>query len=396
MCNNTRRITVTKSRKPKPQKPSQKIIVYKSTKKIDEQAERKRLKKKSSGLRKPRTLVSACAARYGVAIVNPFDTAADGLCLPVEPAIKSQKLARILRGTFVVGSQGVGFVAMNPSLANDAPCVYSTTASYGGTGLMVTPTATTLQPGVLATSVPGTWSASELSQQLGPNTVAGRVVVAGMQAQYSGKLLDRAGNIQAICEPNHDSLCGVNAQTSTEVLGAYKGIYDETNLGQLVTLSGTTEYSCEEEYQQPKVVMNGIGAATVTMQNCIFPWLTQNLTGGDYVQPNMAIIVAGATPGSSFKFAIVIHSEYSGRATAGAATPSEADPIGFAAVNSAAKELPEAISASKSFTMDKAIDLFDNLVNKALRVSRGVATVATMASRAFPPRARTRLESIMN
>lgn len=275
--------------------------------------------------------MAACTAKYALAIADPFNPNADGLCLPTLPSIRSQKVARFVRGTFTVGTNGCGFVAMAPSINNDYGCIYTTDATYASTGATSRGTATVLASGVTCDPMPGPWASTNcLPTTSTTNGVPGRMVVAGLTAQYVGTQLNMGGVMYGLTQPDHEPLLNSAILTSA-TLGAYKNTYVAPNCGQKVRITANAISSVEEEYSTRSVVDSGGVISAAASQYCFGDLSTGVFTAGSqvYADPNMLIAVYGGVAGTSYLYEAIIHCEYTGRPTAAVATLGEADIVGY-------------------------------------------------------------------
>jgi hypothetical protein len=334
-----------------------------------------------------------CSALYGLAIADPFNPKATGVCLPTFPSIKSQKVRRFLRLTFVVGTAGCGFITMAPSLANDSYAICTTTAAYTQTGVELfngaagsAAGAAIFQTGVSPAYLPGPWStANLLAANDGvdadvSNSVQGRIVQAAMRVQYAGSLLNRGGIYTALAEPDHLPLFS-NAVVTDATLGGNVEAYVMPNDGQRVQVNMLGVYPDELAYTPP----TPISAFTAGFPS-IFPmspgaqqWNTGAVLAADH---NMVIMVTGGVAGTIYQCEVVVHCEYIGRPTAGVSTPSESDVLGFQAVNAAGQTLAERIGHMGKNAVDHATTVLNTLV-AGQQASSSIATSISKIAGAY-------------
>lgn len=338
--------------------------------------------------------LSECAAKFALAISDPFNPRATGVCIPIPPVLRTQKVARFLRTQFVTGASGVGFVLLSPSTASDTGSVYTTTSAYAESGITTRGTgagAINIATGVTCNPVPGPWTSTNLQAVNSQDHVGARMVCAGVNAQYSGPLLNQGGVFTSLVQPNHDGFPVSYTPGSSASIGlysSYKEAYWKPNCGQKVTLSAVPVNNVEETFSQQSTVTE---SGAITNDGQLFPYtsadpFTINLGGNftiETVDPMMGIIVSGAVPGSLYVVEIVYHCEYTGRPVAAVATSGEADYLGYQKVSAAALKLPEELGNKASSYGDQAINLMGMLIDKQEMLARATTTLASIAGQSY-------------
>lgn len=328
--------------------------------------------------------LSACAAKFALAACDPFNPKAVGVCLPTLPAQRSQKVARFLRGTFVIGTLGVGYVAIAPCLVNDYACVYSTNANYANSALVLR-AGTAAIAGVDFVPVPGPWSSTEVLTGTTSNSVRGRIVTAGVSAQYSGSLLNQGGQYVGLVQPQHDELFNVGTTVTPATVASYREAYFKPNCGQRVVLSAIPINNMEEAYSHEFALSDtGVNSGTAPAYP-LGASSTNNMTAPVIISadPIMVIAVTGGVAGSVYTFEVVLHCEYVGRPVAAVSTASEADVVGYQAVSTAAQKLPEELGNRGASFGDKAAHVMDTLIENEHNLMRGIYTVSSLAGAAI-------------
>jgi hypothetical protein len=239
---------------------------------------------RSAGPGQP-TLLMNCLAQYGESLINPFD--APPGCLPHSPAMPSGKYKSFARGTMVVGTQGVGFVAASTAMDQDNTFGWVSGSLFAGTTLDIA------LPGVgfFKSNSPFTMAS------FGADLIQGRNVSLGIRIRYSDREVDRGGVIVPFEDPNHRNLT-----------------FGGTPIGVTDALA----------YETTRSLPNGEARK----------WYVQTWTPrliGEYGYrdnpdgpTNLVIFVSGAKPGATFEFEIFSNYEVVGRAVPNP-TPSEAD-----------------------------------------------------------------------
>lgn len=317
-------------------------------------------KKNGNGVNKPRLAprpsLSACAAKYALAITDPWNTQAAGACLPTWPCPPSQKVMLRYRGETTIGSNGVGMVCVSPCLSNNSVGVWTTDITWAGT----TVTANDAAGGVSsATFVGSPYTAAQLADVDPSQTVRGRIVSVGASIEYTGPLLDRGGMIYAYSQPNHEN---VTTLTVAEI-ASLDNSKVESNRGQKVRIVGVPVQPTDVDFHQG------------TSNKALYPWYegTSATSPNTAASPCMAFLVTGEI-GNTYQVTVVIHAEYIGTLTAGRTTRSESDTLGFQAVTEVAQD--HASNPGPNLTPSELIRRAEVLVGKlsgAVRVGAAVA-----------------------
>lgn len=172
--------------------------------------------------------ISHCAAKYALAISDPWAKDAQGACVPRHPSRPSQKITEYNRFQLTLGGSSaanatVGAIFVLPSLANDAPTIlYADNIAQLG----ALPTAAQIQallPFMRVVNPNSPYSSASFTETFGPASgpsVQGRIVSSGISIQYMGSELYMGGTYSMFVSPNHDNLAAYN--------GSALASYDET------------------------------------------------------------------------------------------------------------------------------------------------------------------------
>lgn len=288
--------------------------------------------------------VPLCVKHYFRALTDPFTTEA-GACMPCDLfPLPSAKLKTFVRGRFVLGTSGVGFIGAAPVLANDAFCAAMTTSTSALTQGAALNSAT-FQSSAMMTQLP--YSTANLS---GTQTIHGRIVGAGLRVKYVGSLMNTNGVVVSYEDPDHmDALRlsydQISSSTSTSLKRVGTDYWDHT-----VNLSGP--------------VMPG------ELDFVNSPWTNTNS-----FRPYLCLAIVG-TAGDSFEYEFYQHAEFIG-AIVPNKTVSHADAQAFAKVSEAVKsstastplEPREAPSLWRSF-----LEGMSETLPSLIQIGRGVAT----------------------
>lgn len=144
--------------------------------------------------------VPDCTIDYLDALCNPFETPA-GVCLPADIfPMPSQKVKAFSRGTFTLGTSGVGFIIMSPSTASDTSALaFSTATTVMTTGTTIA--AATNKGYSTFAKLPYTYADVVTNSE-----VQCRLVGAGVRVRYVGTENGRNGSCIAYEDADHSSI----------------------------------------------------------------------------------------------------------------------------------------------------------------------------------------------
>lgn len=287
--------------------------------------------------------------KYAASCAAPFSEAARGACVPVggQP---SQRVTAFVRGEGAIGTSGLGFVAMAPTICNNSPFLFVTNAAYAQADISCVSAVNVLRTGVTTSVHNGPYNALAVTPGgTQKPQVVGRIVGAGLSVNYSGTTLNQSG--MAYCQRNaaHESVVtstGYN-RASTATLGALPDTIvcpftrDPCVISDFAATEGELLYSSydhgfsETLAQYPYSLGDNnfpTGGATVTY---IDP------TSGLYVGLPTGIIAVTGVAGQTFHYEAIVHIEYVGSLPASLLLPSHADPVGTELVRTTAAQVAE-------------------------------------------------------
>jgi len=281
--------------------------------------------------------LSPCAIKYALAIADPFSPGAKQSCVPRAPSIPSLKNTAVTRITAFVGTSGVGFVLLNPTLANDLPALWYTQATF--TGLAVTPLSAnnTITTGVTTSNLPLPYNSTSLLSSGGSYQVYGRIVSSGLRIKYTGTTMNESGAYYCYVTPNHDNVMGYAGSASAA------GALLETSVTSIDR--EPCSIACYGINDNETTYSN---TNSGTSQSVLFPFSAINNTfnNGYTYNPGysngspIGVIIFTGVAGSSFLVECIQHTEYAGPSAATLTTTTDADTIGFDTVQAAASLLP--------------------------------------------------------
>lgn len=296
--------------------------------------------------------MSECAAKYAIAIVDPWNPEVEGVCVPSNPARPTFKVTSYLRGTMAIGTGGVGFVAVSPCLANDRVAAYFTNGLYTGTSINCSATLGAVGTyGATMTNLPYGAASLTTSNPYEVYPISGRIVSCGLSIRYTGTELNRGGLTFCYSDPDHES---VNTLTPDN-LGAKLETSIEGNTPDRSSCWVSASAIRADELTFPDVSQN-TAQVDVNLLT-VYPFSSANSVtsaAGDlaYGAPIMAAAVTG-TSGNTYEFEYVQHSEFIGAAAQPFLTQNSSDATGLALVQTAAGRLPSAKRANPNVSLKK-------------------------------------------
>jgi len=130
---------------------------------------------------------------YGAILADPFLDA--GLVsppgIPTAPAFPSRKWRTAIKGSFSTGTNGTGFVYIDPyhTVFNDVPCGSYSEAAYAGSNFVGTTTT-----GVSSfNNIQSPYATATLA-----NGILARLVACGIRVRYTGTALNRGGSLVGV------------------------------------------------------------------------------------------------------------------------------------------------------------------------------------------------------
>lgn len=266
--------------------------------------------------------LSQCSMLYAQALMDPWAVDMPP-CIPDQVVLPSYKFGAQARGTFTIGTQGVGFVAVNPYTGvwtgGGTFSVYYTGATYALQAYTSVGGTTGLGAGQSDTSL--------LQSSWNPDGYQFRVVGCGVKCRYMGSEISRSGRFIEYRHPNNYQIA--NGSTAQDLL------------------QNRETQTAPADRKEHFVVYRPAGSQDLAyLNNDGFTPLP--------VTPTMVVMIEGGTPGQSFEYDVQWWFEVAGRLLP-TVTKSDSDPIGLAAVKSAlpkaqSKESPG--STFKSFVSD--------------------------------------------
>lgn len=301
--------------------------------------------------------MSACAAKLAAAVADPFSEEAKGACFPLYPAPDSHKIQALSRFDGVIGSEGVGYIAICPSLGRNTPCgFYTSTTSFNEVNVKILEANGLLNEGVAEIYHDGPYTAEQLVPPIGERPdVAGRVVAIGVRVTYTGTALNESGTTTLLMSPNHGNLSGyagggLQSFAQAEICPFTRR---PCSLSIVPTSVEDGEYPVPGEVGNNRLIypysLDGTFYSTTARASATGFFLTKNINAQAInVSAPVGVIMVTGVPGNAFHVDMVHHLEYTGRATASVATPNSVDVSSVHAILTAAAQLTSRKMASPS------------------------------------------------
>ncbi len=287
--------------------------------------------------------ISMCGAKFMLAGTDPFATRSMGACIPDGSVVDSVRGFAKTQVNVTIGTAGIGFVQFSPSNAFDAPSIIYTLATFTGNSTQWLSANNTLTVGVDIAYNTTSAATSNLinggSVGSARELMSARLVAAGVTFRYTGKEIDRAGQVYAYTSPSHNSASstvdanGNDLPFTSGLLASFTEtlIVEPSRVATTIPLFPVNV--AELDFSNNENDSGSVAGNT----GIIYPWSDQSYlqpggfhyTGisGIYVgQPVLTIMFQG-TPGSSYICEYGQHTEYIGRAVNSyAKQPADSDP----------------------------------------------------------------------
>lgn len=254
--------------------------------------------------------LSDCLLSYAASQLTPFNYQGPDPCIPDTLCTPSYKFNASCKTEMYVGVDGVGFAIFNPwigcLLANGSDCpVIVTYPAFAGTDLKWT------NPGLYGTELQGFNTNTNFSLlQLTKGSI--RLVGAGAELIYAGKVMDQAGVITTL---QNDGLKVFIDGTPITIL---------KNNPRAIVCANSKVGTCHVNYYPTN--------SDVLSYKNVEEYLP-SAVGTTLAGPRMGIFVSGATPGTAFE--VRFKAFYELQLPGMNVTASHSDPVGLGAYQTA-------------------------------------------------------------
>lgn len=260
--------------------------------------------------------LSDCAKHYLKALTSPFDLMTQGASLPCIPDVNSfpsWKISSFIRGTFNAGTNGFGYLAMNPLCnTNNLSTGWSTTNAYAG--FVVSGAAAVGNINVLNPRCPFASTAYT------SNGIQSRTVGCGLRARYIGTELNRGGRLIVSRYP-------------------YGSDVDGANIASLLANPNTISVPVSRKWTQVTYVPDD----PIQYEYWNQAILQAPGTGGTRAAMTLIIACDGTVAGNAFEYQVVYFHEFAAGVTGAGvpnATPTHSDAEGLSAVRDVVQGIP--------------------------------------------------------
>lgn len=307
--------------------------------------------------------LGSCSLEYATSLENPFKEGPIG-CIPSYPIIKTQRTKLWSQGAFTTSTDAgkAGFITMNPwHVANNANSSTSVPngfvqctelATFVGSAIDLATTATPVTGvSMLYPNSPFTFA----QFGAGSTNVQFRLVSAGLRIKYSGTSLAQGGTVFGLHQPNHESVDGYTASS-------------------IMSFDEGEKFVVLDQQRGKQDAWFTVLYRPVDPDDCEFSDLAGNPSGSGGTPNHIMgfLVIAPSTTPITFEYEAFANVEFTG-APARAKQLSWADPVGFAAVQSAMN-----IGGNRP-TLTSASERVNALINTAGQVLSSVMTNAAPA-----------------
>jgi hypothetical protein len=327
-------------------------------------------------------LLTECAARYAIAISDPYSPEAQGSCVPTAPSRPSQKVTAWRDVIVTVGTGGYGCIMLAPTTCNDLQAIWYTGSTFSAnTPQASIDAAQTGMNSALLNNLPYGYATQVDTTGYGKPSVLGRIVSAAISAEYIGTELNRGGNVTCFVDPDHRTVNNIAFDTTISRAEADISVPDASRTRCWVGTNGNDDLELDYpdwnygDTTNPQIVRN------VFPFSKLIPLAPTGSTDVGRGTPIMIIIFTG-TAGNQFRCKVVEHVEYIGSTPDPMCSPNMTDAKGFELVQAAAGMIYKEKAARPRLPLRKIMKICLNLAWKKLTspesLRAGAALLATL------------------
>lgn len=352
----------------------QQIKASKPTEKRNRKQKPKPKRKPIKRIIKQEMQLGSCCEQYAMALVDPWCLISGIVGIPSELPLPSYKFSVRARGMLTIGTEGTGYVSVNPfapfndqgSTSNIFAPVHVTTASYAGLDYRFSLPSFGTVTGVVPQWPDSPFSLAqfqEIPDKPGANLRV-RTVGAGVKISYTGSEFKRSGRAIVYRSAMNLPIIGTSV-TSTPL------VTQSDLLRNKETSTVPVDRSWHSAVYKPATPTDlSYGEADdISIPIGNYP---RRMVAG----PSLLIFITGSTPGESFEFDYLGHFEAIGTSLPGFSTTTP-DPVGMGAVgaaNSTAQPTTNVETNKKSFftSINEHLDNMTHLVTKVSPIVSGI------------------------
>lgn len=287
-----------------------------------------------------------CERDFILASLDPVNYTGDFPCAVGYETNQTFRVCKKARAQVVVGDAGVGFIGINPYLAG----AYDIDFGWHSTTGYTSPDANSTVHGV--TPFAGSGAFASTAQMVVAETfstsISYRVVAAGLRLTPTSPVLNISGAVYAWQNAQSDAFIGATSVTQATIVS---------------------------DFNRPVTVLNG------DQRQMYYTWTAPALHCGDWVAPATyaaaaagmtdILLIAGATPGTTFLAEVVVYGEYKSSQFSTQATPSHSNKSVASEVSAYIAKLPVRVASQAGKSLgDKiasgAADVLSSLGSHAI------------------------------
>lgn len=295
--------------------------------------------------------------------MDPFSQSSRGVGVPNSPSYPSKKVMAFVRGTGVIGSGGLGFLLITPTVANDMPTGYVTKNGYASS--VINGPAYNTANGGSCTPTPifmpqlpydnSTLLRSD-DETLVRNLVESRVISCSAKLMYTGTDLNMSGQYYVYGDQNGDTISGQQHSDGFDASMAY-------SIDTLSTFEATEIMQANRKGAQILILPPNHEALDYTKQNYsdvrrVYPFSVNQRSNwnGIYVGAPANVIAITGVAGQPFYYEIVTHIEYVGtKVPQSEMTENLSDVVGMDIVNSILSRAQRRIASGNNTSLKSCI-----------------------------------------
>lgn len=322
-------------------------------------------------MRPKKLVLSVHASRYLLSFTKPFDNSVQQVFIPRPPATRSFKVTGFVRGAGVIGLKGVGFVAITPTLANDEPAVFYSTASYNhavlgapmsdfaiGSPTYMNGNANT-PAAVFMSNLPYSTAALTSVGSTGiVNEISGRIVSCSMRVYYTGTTFNEGGSYYAYADPDLNNVLGGNHTSAASPTGMSLPDLLSKDATEIVKVTKTSEATLIRLSVDPN--MDDYPRTNNSLLRKLYPYSNgEYYTNGSNtdVGCSTAVIAIDGTAGQPFYFEMVTHAEYIGPGIVqGLLSDVSNDAVGYDAVKNLLQHAQREVASNPRLTFRQSLN----------------------------------------
>lgn len=316
-------------------------------------------------------VLSRAASNWLSSFASPMNQMVMSIGLPRPPSQPSFKVKGFIRGTGFIGVNGVGWVAIAPTLANNAPAVYYTPSTYAIANMSGPPSDLTLaasQAGgvnypawVAMSNLP--YSSTQLTTSSGVGSsssdIAGRLVSCAFSVEYIGTTLNQSGQLYGYSDPDTNNVLGGNHIAANPGSGYFASELAQRDACEIYNVNDRRKMAISILPSDDN--MDDYPRQSLSFSRKVFPYssgetYTTNTSDTTSAGAAIAAIMLTGISQQQFYFEVVFHVEYIGAGvTQSLMTESSTDSVGYDAVKGLLAKAQRRVAGTGNQTFVKSL-----------------------------------------